>query len=789
MATKIVTKNSSTASAVPTASDLVQGELAVNVTDKRLFTEDNGGAIVELGTNPYNFTANYNGSAKLATTSTGIDVTGNMISDGVGIGTSSPSYPFHLSSSGDTVAAVTAGAASVAALNLGNSTNLADGGIRYDNSANALILRASNTERMRIDSSGNVGIGNTVASSMNAGANQLVVGSGSTGQGITLYSSTSTAGSIHFADGTSGSEAYRGQLVYNHNGDYMAMYTAATERLRIDSSGNVGIGESSPSGLLHLKKASDTADIILESSGGSGREYLIGSRTDGSLNIYDVTASAERMRIDSSGNLVKVGGVIKGERGTASAPAYSFSDDTDTGMFNIANADLGFAVGGSERMRIDASGNVGIGTSSPAAKLHVSNGSSGFEFSPDGISDGTSYMQVYDRVANSYDNLRYYAREHYFHCDNFEKMRLDNAGNLLVGTTSTSASVAGGRIFSTGRLVTSVNNEGHYFRRNSSDGSIVDFAKDGTTVGSIGAKGGTAYLIGSSKGLRVSGSGLIPITTAGANSDATYDIGDQAVRFKDLYLSGTGYFGTSVGIGTSSPAYKTQISDSGDTVLSVTSGDSNSASLYLGDSVATRGRLTYNNANDSLAVYTDNNERMRIDASGNLLVGTSNSSQSVGIGTKIKEWGSVMVVNNSSTGGGDAFSYYSTASNNYKFWVNANGQIAAIYTSIQSLSDQRFKENIRDLDDGLSKVMQLKPRKFDWKEGKGSDIKDARGFIAQEFEEVFPDLIGEWKDPAPEGEEPYKSVSQDLIPTLVKAIQEQQTLIESLTARIAALEE
>ena len=52
MATKIVTKNSSTASAAPTASDLVQGELAVNVTDKRLYTEDNAGNIVELGTNP-----------------------------------------------------------------------------------------------------------------------------------------------------------------------------------------------------------------------------------------------------------------------------------------------------------------------------------------------------------------------------------------------------------------------------------------------------------------------------------------------------------------------------------------------------------------------------------------------------------------------------------------------------------------------------------------------------------------------------------------------------------------
>ncbi len=52
MATTIVTKNSSTASAVPTAAQLVQGELAVNVADKRLYTEDNAGAVVELGTNP-----------------------------------------------------------------------------------------------------------------------------------------------------------------------------------------------------------------------------------------------------------------------------------------------------------------------------------------------------------------------------------------------------------------------------------------------------------------------------------------------------------------------------------------------------------------------------------------------------------------------------------------------------------------------------------------------------------------------------------------------------------------
>tara|TARA_R110001606_G_scaffold190071_1_gene338029 strand:+ start:760 stop:1497 length:738 start_codon:yes stop_codon:yes gene_type:complete len=56
MATKIVTKNSSTAASIPSASVLVQGELAVNVTDKRLFTENNTGVVVELGTNPSSIT-------------------------------------------------------------------------------------------------------------------------------------------------------------------------------------------------------------------------------------------------------------------------------------------------------------------------------------------------------------------------------------------------------------------------------------------------------------------------------------------------------------------------------------------------------------------------------------------------------------------------------------------------------------------------------------------------------------------------------------------------------------
>ena len=183
--------------------------------------------------------------------------------------------------------------------------------------------------------------------------------------------------------------------------------------------------------------------------------------------------------------------------------------------------------------------------------------------------------------------------------------------------------------------------------------------------------------------------------------------------------------------------------------------------------------------------------QMTLDASGNLLVGKTSSGQTTnGIEISPKYGGTannpvLSVVTGQA--GGTPIILYSTTASAYRFYVEGTGQINATFTTITAISDQRLKENIRDLDDGLASVMALKPRKFDWKEGKGQDIKDARGFIAQEFETVFPDMISEWLDPAPEGEEPYKAINANLIPTLVKAIQEQQALITQLQSDVAAL--
>jgi len=181
-------------------------------------------------------------------------------------------------------------------------------------------------------------------------------------------------------------------------------------------------------------------------------------------------------------------------------------------------------------------------------------------------------------------------------------------------------------------------------------------------------------------------------------------------------------------------------------------------------------------------------ERARITSGGEFLVGKTINTVSAEVGCNIRADGVISAVCSSSTDAFNSYYLYSTGAAAFRFYVGANGVINATNTAITAISDQRLKENIRDLDVGLDAVMALKPRKFDWKSGKGKDTKNDRGWIAQEFEQIFPDLVSNWADEPPEGEEPYKAVRPDLIPVLVKAIQEQQAMIDDLKAKVAALE-
>jgi len=268
-----------------------------------------------------------------------------------------------------------------------------------------------------------------------------------------------------------------------------------------------------------------------------------------------------------------------------------------------------------------------------------------------------------------------------------------------------------------------------------------------------------------------------------------------------------------VGIGTSSPAapltiVRDHVSSNGtlkiQTVTSFASGGL--SSIDLSDSDGTRKGFVYQDST-GFAIETASSlpitfragggERARITSGGQFLVGTTNTSGTAGNGFKVINNGETVNVVTAQSQNADrsTYEFYSTGASAYRFYVGAGGTVYATNTTISAISDQRLKENIRDLDDGLDAVMALKPRKFDWKEGKGKDIKGDRGWIAQEFEQVFPEMISAWKDEPPEGEEPYKSVAADLIPVLTKAIQElkaindaQATRIETLEAQNAAFE-
>ncbi len=175
-----------------------------------------------------------------------------------------------------------------------NSTSANQASIQYDASTRLQIsVAGSGVTTFLTDNSAAcsftniVGIGTTDPASYNNDGDDFVIyGTGNTG--MSIASGTSSNGSIMFADGTGGTAGYRGAIKYEHTNDYMHFNTAAAERMRIDSSGNVGIGETSPSTLLHFGAAPDARVITFDQSGrynGIGT-YFSSNATDSRIDFF-----------------------------------------------------------------------------------------------------------------------------------------------------------------------------------------------------------------------------------------------------------------------------------------------------------------------------------------------------------------------------------------------------------------------------------------------------------------------------------------------------------------------
>ena len=279
----------------------------------------------------------------------------------------------------------------------------------------------------------------------------------------------------------------------------------------------------------------------------------------------------------------------------------------------------------------------------------------------------------------------------------------------------------------------------------------------------------------------------IAVLSAGSGSSLVFGTSNNyatGVTNSALVISPSG----DVGVGVSSPAYRLDVSGAS---VPLRFNSTNNSNVVAISTFGTIGGYIGATGTNLLFANSAGSEAARITSAGQFLVGTTSASSTSGVGVKINPdsaapW--IATVGSDTTSTNASYYLYSTGAGAYRFYVGYNGTVFATSTTITAISDGRLKENIRDLDAGLPEIMALKPRRFDWKPGKGKDKKNDLGWIAQEFEQVFPDMIYGWKDPAPEGEEPYKAVNADLIPVLVKAVQEQQALITNLIERVRALE-
>jgi hypothetical protein len=254
-----------------------------------------------------------------------------------------------------------------------------------------------------------------------------------------------------------------------------------------------------------------------------------------------------------------------------------------------------------------------------------------------------------------------------------------------------------------------------------------------------------------------------------------------------------------VGIGTASPANRLDVSVTGaDVAVRAVTTSANYATFRLKNSsqdYSMQIRTDQSNA-WTLRDETAGANRLLVDTSGNLLVQTTSASFNSGVGMKMIPDASgpaIVCVGTATSASFNSYFIYSTGAGANRFYVSYAGQIYATSTGITAISDVTLKENIRDLETGLDEIMALRPRRFDWKEETKLDQKNVAGFIAQEVEPVLPDLVYDYKY----NEETTKKAvkTSDMLPTLVKAIQElkaindtQAETINALTARVVALE-
>jgi hypothetical protein len=521
------------------------------------------------------------------------------------------------------------------------------------------------------DASGNVGIGTSSPSSAYGFSRSL----GVSGSNAEVYIE-SPSGKWSFGTDGNGNGYFQGPSPTNTAAGTLSFNTRGSERMRIDSAGNVGIGTSSPDGKLTI-------------SGGSS-SVSFGNRL--AFNLFNTASSGNQscqIAFGSAGATKNTGFIGTDFNATGDVDTLSIGATRSNGVVNF------YAGGFTERMRITSAGNVGIGTSSPLLKLDVS-GKAKFT----GVEIG---------VGEEYTSNIYFEGGFKYRATGFgtvigassgaitfsntassgsagasatvtERMRIDSAGNVGIGTTSPTAILDARGNFAVGAAAGMAR-----IRRNTVSGSNGITLQGNTTDTIDDTNPGASISIGGGP-LTDTFEGNIDIraygdTAGGTRNNITFSnrSGTNTVAERMRITSGGSL---AVGDTTVSNGFKMRVKAGGGG----------------GSALEVRGSSGDLSVAQFLCVKFDNN--------------TTSSQVFVDFN-----------INNGGAGSGR---------------IVANGANQAAFAST---SDARLKENIVDLEPQLANICALRPVEFDFIESQGGGHQI--GFIAQEMQEVYPDAVGE----------------------------------------------
>ena len=682
-----------------------------------------------------------------------------------------------------------------------DTTNKDDGDLFFNTSSSG-----ANTERMRIDSSGNVGIGTS------SPTQKLEIKHSSNTDAFTGLKITSN-----------------NQLAYVHYGwrgldgsDQLRFSTGTNERMRIDSSGNVGIGTTSPQNPLHIYDAVDNGVLRLE----SGDEYVHVEFKDSTTtsvpyigaqgnNVRVITGGAERFRIDSSGNVgigrtpftspagyplqLRGGSQVflqmstSGHGDTATDGLSIGADGSSAYITQRENAPIAISTNNIERMRIDSSGNVGIGTTSPSVPLEVSSSSfDSFKVVRNGAGAGAKIGLV-NGDGNEFQIIHDGGEALVFRYGNStEHMRIDSSGNLLLKQESASSPYPEQKLKWSNDSTTT---NGFYI------------SQDTSRNGRVWHEQGLEILFGTNntERMRIDSSGRLLVGTTSARTDFASGIGTAPSLQVEGTSASTGAFGLIRNANSNSAAAYLQ--------LAKTRGTTNGSNTIVqnGDRL---GYISFSGANG-----TDLDEAAGIEAfvdgtpgaddmPGRLVFSTTaDGASSPTERMRIKNYGQIYtyvdspnafaVGTSASTSATNACIYLQAGATGIDtgtitFRVQCNGDVDNTNNSYGAISDVKLKENIVDANSQWSDIKSIQVRNYNYKEETGFATHTQIGVIAQEIESVSPGLVTDTPDVGNDGNDldtTTKSVNYSVLyMKAVKALQEAMDRIETLEAKVAALE-